>query len=443
MLEGAGVVQAFDSRDSKLSTAGLYQALTYQGGLSGGSFLLGALSANNWPTISSIQSGLWNSGLSEGLTEPGGGLSALFNDAQILADVNAKDNAGFDPVLTDPWGRLISYQLFYGTDGGVTDKLSGITKLSNFVANSVPYPIITAIETQPNQCLPTNASPQFEMHPYEWGSWDSGIAAFTQSAFLGSNLTNGQPTVKGKCVGNFDNMGYIVGTSSTLFSEICLPIVDNPDNDLFTALEDLLASGLSNSERFEFAVYPNPFYKYTTSTLVNTQKELHLVDGGTSNQNNPIWPFIQPARSSLVDVLIVNDNSADTADNWPNGTEIYNTYVQAQAKGLTRMPVIPPVSTFVAKGLNKKAAFFGCNDNSKTTIIYLPNNKYTYQSNVPTAQETYEPNETAGMIGNGNAIATQNGTAGWPACLACGIMKKSGATLPASCTACFTQYCYN
>jgi hypothetical protein len=35
LLAGAGVVKAFDARDSNTSVSGLYQALTYQSGLSG------------------------------------------------------------------------------------------------------------------------------------------------------------------------------------------------------------------------------------------------------------------------------------------------------------------------------------------------------------------------------------------------------------------------
>jgi lysophospholipase len=40
LLSGAGVVQGLDSRDSNVSTSGLYEALTYQTGLSGGSRML-------------------------------------------------------------------------------------------------------------------------------------------------------------------------------------------------------------------------------------------------------------------------------------------------------------------------------------------------------------------------------------------------------------------
>ena len=38
LLSGAGVVQAFDARDSNTSVSGLYQGLTYHSGLSGQSF---------------------------------------------------------------------------------------------------------------------------------------------------------------------------------------------------------------------------------------------------------------------------------------------------------------------------------------------------------------------------------------------------------------------
>jgi Lysophospholipase catalytic domain len=53
-------------------------------------------------------------------------------------------------------------------------------------------------------------------------------------------------------------------------------------------------------------------------TLVYTQAELDLVDSGEALQNNPIWPLLH----RVVDVIIVNDNSADTSQNWPNGVRI-------------------------------------------------------------------------------------------------------------------------
>lgn len=79
-----------------------------------------------------------------------------------------------------------------------------------------------------------------------------------------------------------------------------------------------------------YGQYPNPFYGYVSKTSVqnsannvSAQAMLSLVDGGEALQNNPIFPFLQPARK--IDVILVNDNSADTGANYPNGSEILTT----------------------------------------------------------------------------------------------------------------------
>ena len=440
LLEGAGVVKAFDSRDSTVGTSGLYQGLAYHGGLSGGSWLVSSLAGNNWPTVSSLQTGLWEAAFKRTVAFPAGANST----ALIVKDIVSKHDAGFAVTLTDPWGRLLSYQLLDGTDGGVADRMSGLTSLSSFTSHSVPYPIITALEVPPDQCIAGRGSPQMEMHPYEWGSWDSGIAAFTQTAYLGTSVVDGNPAVSGKCIQNFDNLGFLLGTSSDLFSDLCVqkPSV-NSSNLEISFLEKFLKGVSTALQSDEFSIYPNPFYRFKGSPLVSNQTELFVVDGGISGQENPIWPFIQPARANAISVLIVNDNSGDTVDNFPNGTEIHATYVQAQLQGLTRMPAIPPVSTFLSKGLNKHATFFGCDDPHALTIVYLPNVAYNFPSNQSAYRLQYSVNETAGMIENGVLIGTQNGDANWPTCLGCAIVKKTGDPLPSACNACFEKYCYN
>ena len=143
--------------------------------------------------------------------------------AAVINDIQDKNNAGFPPTLTDPYGRLLSYQLLNGFDGGVSDRLSGIASLSNFTAHDIPYPIITSLgvqETQ-GQCLPAENGTQYELHPFEFGSWDKGVAAFTQTAYLGTNISNGAPSNTGNCIKNYDNIGYVLGTSSNLFNEAC------------------------------------------------------------------------------------------------------------------------------------------------------------------------------------------------------------------------------
>lgn len=105
------------------------------------------------------------------------------------------------------------------------------------------------------------------------------------------------------------------------------------------------------------------------------------------------------------------------------------------------MPFIPTPEVFVNEGLDKRATFFGCNETDTMFIVHLPNAEYVYPSNQTTAKLTYTVAETTGMIANGMAIATQNGTEGWPFCLACGIMNRE-ESLPDGCDDCFARYCY-
>lgn len=360
----------------------------------------------------------------------------------VVDDIASKQAAGYQVTIVDPYGRLLSYQLLYGFDGGVANRLSGITSNSNFTSHNVPYPIITAlgVATYQGQCYPTQNATQYEFHPYEFGSWDAGVSAFTQTKYLGSRLTNGQPTVPGVCTVNYDNLGYVLGTSSDVYNAACAvsPAVNNAAPPAQT-LEALVAQVHAPATQDVYAIYPNPFHGYARSTLVSTELELDLADGGESNQNNPIWPFIQPERD--VDVLIVNDNSADTRDNFPDGTEIRTTYLRAQQVGLSKMPFIPDVPVFVSEGLNKRATFFGCNETGTTLMIFLPNVAYSYPSGQPTARLQYNAPDTDGMIANGFLIGTQNDDVNWPFCLACGIMSKTSG-LPAGCNACFDKYCY-
>lgn len=450
-LTGGGVVKGFDGREvNKTAVSGLYQAMTYHAGLSGGSWLLSSIAGNDYPTISSLQSALWEPGLQASLLVPqilvSQAARPIYNT--IEADVAAKAAAGFEASIIDPWGRILSESLLYGTDGGVADTLSGIASGSNFSSYMAPYPIITALGSDLNingVCIPQPNATQYEFHPYEFGSWDAGVDAFVNSEYLGTSFSNGKPT--GNCVTHYDQLGYVLGTSSNVFAAACSAVPANMTAEasslsLVENLAFLTAPGAPGvPEEALFGLYPNPFENFPSSSHIAAQKTLELVDGGVgvAFQGNPIWPFLHRD----IDVLIVNDNSADTAGNFPNGSEIIHTYQAAQAAGLTTMPVIPSPDVFVAQHLNQKPTFFGCNTNDTLTIIYISNYNYTFPSGEPTSKIQYYVNETQGMVSNGVQVANYGGKQDWPLCLACGIMKKSGESLPAGCAACFTEYCYN
>jgi len=139
LLSGAGVFQAFDSRDSTSGTSGLFQSLTYQSGLSGGGWLTSSVAGGNWPTISSIKASLWERTFQDSLLLPENLLFAVAY-ADIVVDIIDKSKAGYTPTLVDPYGRLLSYMLLNGTSGGVATTLSGLTGLSNFVDHNVSQP---------------------------------------------------------------------------------------------------------------------------------------------------------------------------------------------------------------------------------------------------------------------------------------------------------------
>lgn len=410
--------------------------------------MLSSLAGNNYPTITYLKETLWKQAFQDSLLDPAF-LLAAGAYGEIVTSILKKDGAGFDTTLTDAWGRLLSYQLLKGPYGGVDTTLSSVAGLSNFTSHAVPFPVISSLGTKVwlGQCTPGPNATQYEFSPYEFGSWDKDVSAFTQTKYLGTTLKGGKPT--SGCTTNYDNLGYVLGTSSNLFNEICTPPpAINSTDDLSETLTALLSKIHQVTTSDLYATYRNPFYEYISSTStpnvannVSAQEVLALVDGGEALQNNPIFPFLQPSRN--ISVILVNDNSADTSNNFPNGSEILTTYVQSKNAGLTRMPVIPSVDIFISKGLNTRATFFGCGDASKVTIVYLPNRQYSFNSGVSTGQLAYPKAETDAMIANGVVIATQGGDSEWGTCLGCAMMMKTGQALPSACTACFAKYCYH
>lgn len=406
------------------------------------------MAGNNFPTITYLKDKFWKEALRDTLFDP----DFLLAPAALLdiaADILEKDVAGFPTTITDPWGRLLSYQLLPGSDGGAGITLSSITQLSNFTSHAAPYPILTAVGIRwwLGECGPLPNATTYELSPYEFGSWDSEVSAFTTMQYLGTSMRNGSPT--GSCTVNYDNLGYVLGTSSNVFNVLCVadgPAPGSGSNKLFNFLIGIL-DGIHEVATSDFyATYRNPFFAYNSpsgvansATDIPAQSSLTLNDGGSAGQDNPIFPFLLPARN--VSVMIVNDNSGDS-NNFPDGAAMVNTYTQSFNRNYTRMPFIPPVETFIAEGLNKRATFFGCDDPTKVTIVYLPNTNFTFASNVDTLKLQYSEADTDSMIANGVQVATQGGEAGWGTCLGCALMMKTGQALPADCGACYTKYCY-
>jgi lysophospholipase len=57
-----------------------------------------------------------------------------------------------------------------------------------------------------------------QMTPMEFGSWDPQLSAMVNITYVGTHLTNGQPDNSTACTTFFEQIGFIMGTSASLFN---------------------------------------------------------------------------------------------------------------------------------------------------------------------------------------------------------------------------------
>lgn len=50
------------------------------------------------------------------------------------------------------------------------------------------------------------------------GSWDPSLSAMVNLTYVGTHLSNGKPDNDTACVTGFDEAGFVIGTSSSLFN---------------------------------------------------------------------------------------------------------------------------------------------------------------------------------------------------------------------------------
>lgn len=471
MICGAGQFAALDNRTEGSTEdghlGGLVQSATYLAGLSGGSWLVGSIMFNNFTSIGDLMTNgdIWD--LKHSIINPGG--INIFSTAKYYDDltdeVEEKKDKGFNISITDIWGRALSQQFIDLPNGGPGMAMSDIQNFPPFVNHESPFPFFVACGRAPNTKIISLNSTVFEFGPYELGSWDPHVYGFANMTYIGTDVENGKPKNDSACVVGFDQAGFAMGTSSSLFNQFILQINETGVNGVLYKLAMSILTDLDEDENDIAAYNPNPFYKTNEHTIAQ-DPDLDLVDGGEDLQNVPFYPLIQPERK--VDVIMAYDNSADTDYNWPNGASIQATYARqfgAQGNG-TYFPYVPDNNTFVNLGFNKRPVFFGCYASNFTSlrqevnatdldwvppvIVYTSNSYYTYNSNKTTFTLSYERDEMVKMIENTYATATRgNGTidSEFPACVACAIVQREferrGLPQTEQCKRCFDNYCWN
>lgn len=277
MVNLGGVIQAFDEREVNSTRpghlGGLLQSATYVAGLSGGGWLTGSIYLNNFTTISSLLNGsnagsVWKFERSI-LDGPVNNGYAVIDTAQyydeVYTAVKDKSIAGFETSVTDYWGRALSYQFINASKGGIDYTWSSIKLANDFTTGKIPMPMIVANERAPGELLIGGNASVFEFNPWELGSFDNTNFAFAPLEFIGSEFSNGT-IPSGKCVRGFDNAGYVMGTSSSLFNQFALNLKepDLPGGGWGFVQNILAGSGSDNNDIADYS--PNPFFRFGNTT---------------------------------------------------------------------------------------------------------------------------------------------------------------------------------
>lgn len=356
---------------------------------------------------------------------------------------------------------MLSFQLVNTKDGGPGQTFSSIADDANFFAAKAPLPFLVANSRAPGVKNVTIDDELFEFNPWELGSADPSLNGFVPLKYVGSKFNNGTLAKGEKCIAGFDNVGYVMGTSSSLFNQFVLRLqgdeskyvpADIPKFVVSIVREVLTAIGDASDDIADWT--PNPFKGWNVAVnRAAVSDHLTLVDGGEDGQNVPYHPHLSLERK--VDVVFSVDSSANK-NSWPDGAAPMTTYDRSlhPISNGTSFPVVPGRNTFVNLGLNTRPTFFGCNSSNTShpapLIVYLPNYPYLFHSNISTFSLNVNDSVRDAMITNGWAVATQlNGTRDpdWPVCVSCAMLQRSlertQTVMPEKCSQCFARYCWN
>lgn len=494
---GAGMIDALDSRSSrKSSLTGLLDAATHFSALSGGGWLLSSLYHNGFQNPRKLynEGKIWN--IKNGLLLPYNGDNLFTSDieyyASIAAQIVDKFLAGYPVTVTDIYSHLLSPILFdkgkiAGNLAGESMKWSDIENYPYYKNYEAPYPILLSTarlhggeDEHPNDTV-------VEITPEEFGSYDATLHAFAKLKYLGTNLDNNVVQLgknngkKKKCVGGYDSVAFITGTTSSIFDKVIWTLIQS-NNRLFNALGSVL-NLILEPENLDMALYePNPFRNYNNPTYritcdnLTLAKNLQLADGAFSGENVPLWPLLYKPRD--LDAVFISDMSGDSTQRFPSGRSLIHTL--ARASGLVRnaeegsndkqsypqkhfMPPVPDENSFINLGLTSRPTFFACSAkefldddqiearNFSTVpplLIYLANTPMSSIANLDNFKMSVSREMVYDLIQNGFDVVDQAGDGEWPKCVACALIQRDrerqGKWEPTEeCQKCFDKHCWD
>ncbi|KAH9937826.1 lysophospholipase [Epithele typhae] len=482
---GAGILNALDGRNAtsaRAGTGGLLQTATYLAGLSGGSWLVGSLAQNDFPTVEEMVFGSatttgWQTQLDLLTPSANATVDSAFT-AALFGEIAVKYFEGFPVTIADVWARALSRHFLNGTtaddllnaslDHGAGVTLSSISKLPSFVSHQQPFPVVlantlTSKDNGSEFIFPDNivplGNPIYEFNVYEMGSFDPTLGAFTPTKYLGSPNSS-------ECVTGFDQMSFVQAISSNLFTEFNVTGVNINDTEIGPIIQALEANFPEAGIRLDTSAVPNPFKGVSPHTFADAdQAVLNLVDGGLDGEVTPYQPLLVKARG--VDMIFAIDAVADTDENWATGLSMVATQQRVEKFFNTTysFPRVPTnESTFLNDGLTLRPTFFGCAEpawSAAPLIIYVANGGPprggAAVTNTSTSQTAYPLAQVQTMLDSAFLTATQGMAVEkhgreiddplWPACLACAVVDRTrrdmGVARSGVCATCMKEYCWS
>ncbi|EKM80903.1 hypothetical protein AGABI1DRAFT_37284 [Agaricus bisporus var. burnettii JB137-S8] len=465
-LFAAGSLSGLDARNEtakNAGTGGLLQVASYISGLSGSMYF------NDFPTLHDLVLGIGDNlggwALDFDFATPDGpNLFSTQNQAwfgSLLWSVRSKADKGINFFTNDT---------AHGA-GQLWSKTSQIPSVQQF---KTPFPIIVADARPVGSNLTTTLDLQatvYEITPVEFASFDPSLSAGMNMTYAGTHLSNGFPDNGTACVTGFDQVGFMMGTSASLFNQI-LDFAGNAiqgwsqsDTDgLLYILGEQLKEVRTRAD--DVANWPNPFKGINPDTFQDANAAwLELIDGSSNLENIPYNPLFIKSRG--LDVIVTIEGSADDIHNFPNGTG--NIFTKERLSTILKdthqpFPPIPSsIDEFVSTGVNGRATFFGCdppNPSAYPMVIYLPNappiNGDDPITNTATFQLVYTLKHVSLFLDSAQKLVIEGFTpnANTPdpnfgACLQCAVFDRARMKATPSfdrsdiCKKCFQQYCFD
>ncbi|PLW33868.1 hypothetical protein PCANC_15029 [Puccinia coronata f. sp. avenae] len=454
LLYAASIMDAFDSRNPQANlarTGGVLQLANFATGLSASSWLLASWTNANYMRFSQMVDDTWRSAFRHGYFS----WKRMKHYPHHYRDIRKKKKAEFHVSLVDIWGRLLSKSFLNDPQQGRTLTLSSMRYKPEYVNQSFPFPILVTTSRKQEGTDINLDSPIYEFTLEDINVWHPTLNATFPIEYLGSQ-TGSVTSKAANCVTGFDNLGFLMGASSNIFS------YQDGKQIKKSFLADVASFFIKG--KFYEALVPNPFMGQGLGPIPGSgfpdgeTDELLLADGAMAQESMPLFPLLQPSR--MVDVIMAVDSSVDNRafddankKGYPNGTALYRTSLKLQQEGYRtfKFPEIPETyqhSTFTDRGYHKRPTFFGC-DKDVPLVVYIPNHFLSHDTSQSTMQAVYKKEEVMGFFENGFFIATQthpsqNDTE-WPACLACALIDRqntrNGFPRTPQCTSCFSKYC--